>query len=95
MNKRQLIAAAARRSSLTQGQVREALEAIQQVITCAVADGNPVAISGIGRFDVQQYAGRKLRRFDGEGHYEVTERRVPIFRSSKLLRQRLRRRNDT
>ena len=94
MNKRQLIAAVARRSSLTQGQVREALEAAQEVMTRALADGDHVTISGFGRFDVQQYAGRKLRRFDGEGHYEVKERRVPIFRSSKLLRQRLRR-NDT
>ena len=94
MNKRQLIAAAARCSSLTQGQVREALESIQEVITCALDDGDHVTISGFGRFDVQQYAGRKLRRFDGEGYYEVKKRRVPIFRSSKLLRQRLRR-NDS
>ena len=94
MNKRQLIAAAARRSSLTQGQVRGALEAIQEVITRALADGDHVTISGFGRFDVQQYAGRKLRRFDGEGDYQVKDRRVPVFRSSELLRQRLRR-NDT
>ena len=94
MNKRQLIAAAARRSSLTQGQVREALEAVQEVITRALANGDHVTISGFGRFDVQQYAGRKLRRFDGEGHYEVKERRLPIFRSSKLLRQRLRRKDS-
>jgi nucleoid DNA-binding protein len=93
VNKRQLIASAARRSSLTQGQVREALEAIQEVITRALADGEHVTISGFGRFDVQQYAGRKLRRFDGGGHYEVKDRRVPNFRSSKLLRQRLRRDN--
>ena len=91
MNKRQLIAAAARRSSLTQVQTREALEAILWVIARALADGDHVVISGFGRFDVQQYADRKLRRFDGEGHYEVKDRRVPIFRSSKLLRQRLRR----
>ena len=94
MNKRQLIAAVARRSSLTQGQVREALEAAQEVMTRALADGDHVTISGFGRFDMQQYAGRKLRRFDGKGHYEVKKRRVPIFRSSKLLRQRLRR-NDS
>ena len=94
MNKRQLIAAAARHSSLTQGQVREALEALQEGIACALAKGDHVTISGFGRFDVQQYAGRKLRRFDGEGHFEVEDRRVPVFRSSKLLRQRLRRNNS-
>ena len=91
MNKRQLIAAAARRSSLSQRQVREALEAVQDVITRALADGDHVTLSGFGRFDMQQYTARTLRRFDGEGHYEVQERRVPVFRSSKQLRQRLRR----
>jgi DNA-binding protein HU-beta len=94
VNKRQLIAAAARRSSLTQVQTREALEAILMVIAQSLADGGHVTISGFGRFDVQQYAGRRLRRFNGEGHYEVEDRRVPVFRSSKLLRQRLRRKDS-
>ena len=94
MNKRQLIAAAGRRSSLTQVQTREALEAILLVIGHSLADGEHVTISGFGRFHVQHYAGRKLRRFDGPGHYEVEDRRVPVFRSSKLLRQRLRRKGS-
>ena len=94
MNRRQLIAAAARRSSLTQVQTREALEAILLVIGHSLADGEHVTISGFGRFHVQHYAGRKLRRFDGPGHYEVEDRRVPVFRSSKLLRQRLRRKDS-
>ena len=93
MNKRQLIAAASWRSSLTQRQTREALEAILEVIAGALAEGDHVTISGFGRFDVQSYAGRKLRRFDGPGHYMVADRRVPVFRSSKLLRQKLRREN--
>jgi nucleoid DNA-binding protein len=90
VNKRQLIAAASRRSSLTQGQVREALEAILEVITGALAEGDPVTISGFGRFDVQQYAGRRLHRFDRRGHYEVEGRQVPVFRSSERLRRQLR-----
>ena len=94
MNKRQLIAAAARRSSLTQVQTREALEAILVVIAQSLADGEHVTISGFGRFDVQQYAGRRLRRFNGEGHYEVEDGRVPVFRASKLLRRKLRRKGS-
>ena len=93
MNKRQLIAAASRRSSLTQGQMREALEAILEVIAGALVDGDHVTISGFGRFDVQQYAGRRLHRFDGLGHYEVEGRCVPVFRSSELLRRQLREEN--
>lgn len=94
MNKCQLIAAASRRSSLTQRQTREALEAILEVIADVLAEGEPVTISGFGRFDVGRYAGRKLHRFDGPGHYLVDDRRVPVFRSSERLRQRLRRRES-
>ena len=90
MNKRQLIAAASRRSSLTQRQTREALEAILEVIAGTLAEGDHVTISGFGRFDVQQYAGRRLRRFDKLGHFEVEGRQVPVFKSSASLRRRLR-----
>ena len=89
MNKRQLIAAAARRSLLTQGQVRGALEAVLAVIAGALAEGDHVTVSGFGRFDAQQYPGRKLHRFDGKGHYQVASRRVPVFRSSLALRRRI------
>lgn len=90
MNKHQLIAAASRRSSLTQRQTREALEAILEVIADALVEGEPVTISGFGRFDAGQYTARKLHRFDGPGHYLVSDRRVPVFRSSERLRQKLR-----
>lgn len=89
MNKRQLIAAAARRSSLSQRQTREALEAVLATITAALADGEPVTIGGFGRFDVLHYPGRRLRRFDGPGHYAVAGRKVPTFRSSALLRRQI------
>ena len=90
MNQRQLVAAASRRSSLTQRQTREALDAVLEVIAGTLAEGDHVTISGFGRVDMQQYAGRRLRRFDKLGHYEVDGRRVPVFRSSELLRRQLR-----
>jgi DNA-binding protein HU-beta len=91
MNKRQLIVAAAQRTSLTQRQTREALEAILEAISRALASGDHVTISRFGRFDTQHYPSRRLHCFDGRGQYIVAERRIPVFRSSKLLRHRLRR----
>lgn len=90
MNKRQLVAATARRLSLTQGQVYEVLEALIDVIAETLRDGDHVLISGFGRFDMQPYPARSLPRFDGSGHYPVESRRVPVFRSSKRLRQKVR-----
>jgi DNA-binding protein HU-beta len=92
VNKRQIIDAAAKRTSLTQGQTREALEAILEVISRALADGDHVTITNFGRFDTQCYPRRRLHRFDDEGYYTVEARRIPVFRSSAVLRRRIRRR---
>ena len=90
MDKRELVAATARRTSLTRRQVREALDAALETITGALAKGETVAMSDFGRFLVQSYPGRKLRRFDGEGYYFAEDRQVPVFRPSAVLRRRLR-----
>jgi len=90
MNRQQLIAAAARRSSLTQRQVRRALQAILETVGESLADGRPVVLPNFGRFDLQHYSGRMVRRFGGKGHYTVRERWVPVFRSAPALRRKVR-----
>jgi nucleoid DNA-binding protein len=89
MNKRQLVAAAARRTVLTQGQVRQAMDAVLETIADALAEGGCVSLSDFGRFEVKPYPGRRLRRFDGDGHYTVDDRPVPAFKSSAALRRRV------
>ena len=89
MNKRELVAAAARRTPLTQRQVRQALDAVLDAITEALTEGEAVALSDFGRFLVQRSPGRRLRRFHGEGHYIIQDRPVPVFRSSAALRRQL------
>jgi len=90
MDRRGLVSAAARRSGLSREQMRDALDALLETIVEAMAGGETVAIASFGRFETQVYPGRKLRRFDGPGHYVVEERQVPVFRSSAVLRRRLR-----
>jgi nucleoid DNA-binding protein len=90
MNKRELIAAAARRTSLTQRQMREALDALLEIVEQTLTEGDQVALSDFGRFCLQHYPGRTLQRFDGEGQYTVEGRSVPVFKSSAALRRRLR-----
>ena len=89
MNRRRLIAAAARRSSLTQRQVRRALQAIVDTVAESLADGEPVVLPNFGRFDLQRYSGRTLRRFGGDGHYTIEAHSVPVFKSSAALRRRV------
>lgn len=90
MDKRQLVATAARRTSLSRSQMREAVDAIFGVIADALACGDTVALSDFGRFSVQDYPGRELSRFGGQGHYKVDSRPIPVFKSSQTLRRRLR-----
>ena len=90
MNKRELVAAAARRTSLTQRQMREALDALLETIVQTLAEGDQVALSDFGRFCLQHYPGRTLQRFDGEGRYTVEARSVPVFKSSAALRRQVR-----
>lgn len=89
MDRRELIAAAARYSDLTQRQMNQALEALLKAIGEALAAGGTVSISSFGRFEVREYHGRRLRRFDGPGHYRVEDRQVPVFKPSAALRRRV------
>ena len=91
MNKRQLVATAARKTALTRRQMGEALDALLETIAEALEEGDYVALSDFGRFSTQRYVGRSLSRFGKQGHYAVEGRLVPVFKSSKVLRRRLRR----
>ena len=92
MNKRQLITAAAKKTSLTRREMDEALDAFLEAIAEALEAGDYVAISEFGRFSTQQYVERSLSRFGNQGHYTVESRLIPIFKSSQVLRRRLRER---
>lgn len=92
MNKRQLVTAAAKKTSLTYRQMDEALQALLEAVAEALEGGDYVALSDFGRLSVQEYVGRRLSRFGRQGHYAVESRLIPIFKSSQVLRRRLRRR---
>jgi nucleoid DNA-binding protein len=72
--------------------MREAVDAVFEVIADALACGDTVALSDFGRFSVQDYPERKLSRFGEQGHYAVESRPIPVFKSSQVLRRRLRQR---
>ena len=69
--------------------MREAVDALFEVIADTLACGDTVALSDFGRFSVQEYPGRKLSRFGRQGFYKVDSRPIPVFKSSQALRRRL------
>jgi nucleoid DNA-binding protein len=88
VHKRQLIAEVARRTSLTQAQVREALDGILDVVAEMMAEGNYVTLVGFGRFEANEHRPRTVHGRDGKT-YQVESRLVPSFRPYPSLRRRV------
>jgi DNA-binding protein HU-beta len=88
VHKRDVIARVARRTSLTQGQVREALEAILEVVTETMVEGDFVTLVGFGRFEASEHRPRAVYGRDGNTYY-VERRLVPSFRPYPSLRRRV------
>ena len=89
VHKRQLIAEVARRTSLTQAQVREGLGGILEVVAETMAQGDAVTLVGFGRFEANEHRPRVVHGRDGQT-YHVESRLVPSFHPYPSLRQRVR-----
>ncbi len=86
MDKRRLVAAAARRSTLTRRQVDEALRALLETMTETLAGGEPVVLQDFGRFSTWRRR-QRIRGFDGRLH-QVDEAQL-AFKASAAMRRRL------
>ena len=88
VHKRQLIAEVARRTSLTQPQVQEALGGILEVVAETMAEGDAITLVGFGRFEANEHRPRTVQGRDGKT-YHVEGRLVPSFRPYPSLRRRV------
>jgi len=86
LHKRQLIAEVARRTSLTQAQVGEALDSTLEIIAETMAAGDCVTLVGFGRFEANEHQPRTVRGLDGNPYY-IESRLVPSFRPYPSLRR--------
>ncbi len=86
MDKRELVAAAARRSGLTRTQTREALDAILATVAAALVAGDGITLRDFGRFSTWQR--RQTITTFGGGCHQVDTPQV-TFRASAVLRRRL------
>jgi nucleoid DNA-binding protein len=86
MDKRQLVETTARRSSLTQHQMSEAVDVVFAAIAEALAGGEDVVLRSFGRFSTWQRR-QRVRGFDGQV-YQIEQRRL-VFRTSAALRRKL------
>ncbi|MBN1658275.1 MAG: HU family DNA-binding protein [Anaerolineae bacterium] len=95
MNKRELVAETARRSGLTQGEVRDVLDALVEVIGETLAAGDAVTLGGLGRFEIKVYSGRVIRHPRTRKPVRTRSRRLPAFHPYPLLKERVGKEGDT
>ena len=86
MNKTELINAVAERSGLTKKAANDAVEAVLESITSALANGEKVTLVGFGTFEVRERAARKgVNPATGEP-IDIPAAKVPAFKAGKALR---------
>lgn len=89
MNKKQLIAAAAKKCGVTQKQTEEITEAVFQCIEEALSQEQRVTISGFGTFEAKKRPARKHRLPVSERIVEIPEAHIAVFRPSKQLKEKI------
>ena len=90
MHKRELVAQVARRTSLTQRQAREALDAIIDITTEAMIAGESVTLTNLGRFELKAYKGRRIRHPQTRQPCDTGSRLLPSFHPYPVFKRRVR-----
>jgi DNA-binding protein HU-beta len=86
MNKKELIAAAAAQSGMTQKDAECVINAALNAITDALVKGERVQVSGFGIFEVKSREARVGRNPKTKEAIEIPAAKVPAFKASKTLK---------
>ena len=87
MNKNELIAAVADKTSISKGDATAAVEAVFDVITGALKEGDEVRVVGFGTFVVTQRKVGKGRNPQTGEEMTIKARKSPVFRPGTQLKR--------
>lgn len=87
MNKSELVAAMAEKSSLPKKACQEALDASIAVIGDALKNGDKVKLPGFGTFEVKGRAARIGRNPRTKEAVNIPASKKPIFKPGKVLKE--------
>lgn len=90
MTKQQLIEELASRSDLTKRAAGDALNALLDIITEALARGEKVTLTGFGTFLVRQRAARMGRNPQTGEPLHIPAQTTPAFRAGSALKESVR-----
>ncbi|MBQ6023086.1 MAG: HU family DNA-binding protein [Clostridia bacterium] len=87
MTKTELVAAAAKKSGLTQKDTDKALAALLDAVTAALAKGDKVQLTGFGTFEVREKAAREGRNPRTGETIAVPASKAPAFKAGASLKK--------
>ena len=87
MNKAELIAAVADKTSLSKKDTEKAVNATIDTITSSLEAGEKVQLVGFGVFDVKTRGVRMGRNPKTKEEIEIPASRVPLFKAGKALKE--------
>ena len=87
MTKTELVAAAAKKSGLTQKDTDKALNALMEAVSEALANGDKVQLTGFGTFEVREKAAREGRNPRTGETISVPASKAPAFKAGASLKK--------
>ena len=86
MNKTELTAALAEKTGFGKKDAEKALNALVEVVTEALAEGNRVSIVGFGSFEVKERPARIARNPRTGEEIQIEASKAPVFKAGKALK---------
>lgn len=89
MNKTELVQAVSEKTDMTKKDATQAVEAVFEVISEALAGGQKVQLVGFGNFEIRERAARKGRNPQTGEVIDIAASKIPAFKAGKALREGL------
>ena len=86
MTKKELVSALAEKAEETKVKAAGMLDALIEVISETLSNGEEVAIAGLGKFEVRERAAREGRNPQTGEAITIAASKVPAFKASKTLK---------
>lgn len=86
MTKKELVSAMAEKTEQTKVKTAEMLDALIEVVSETLSNGEEVAIAGLGKFEVRERAARNGRNPQTGEAIIIAASKVPAFKASKTLK---------
>ena len=89
ITKDRLVARLQTQIGMTKPESRQIVESLFEIMKETMADGEDLLISGFGKFQVRQKNARRGRNPQTKENLMLRARKVLVFKTSKVLRERV------